>query len=258
MPIEPPSFFRPTGASGAGRRFGMGRRVRIREGAKTFAAGADGVIERALGTTKASDEGQRYRVRVALSDLDAASPQSEATLDLEIGEEDLAPFFDYSADPAAEAARIEQRQARTPLNVVQRAAPQATALAVPFGLARACVARAWSDPEFARRLVEAPEATLRAVDRNIDLDGLLGGAGLIVLADTELEVNRLVAVRSRDELGDDAGLDARALRLHLMTGARLAAFVLPCRPLDLTDSDPASCIARITPELLTGAAPPQR
>ncbi len=258
MPIEPPSFFRPTDSSNSGHRFGMGRRIRIREDAESLAAGADGVIERALGATGVEAGRPRYRVRVALSDLDAASPQSEATIDLEVMEDDLAPFFDYSADPTVEAARIERRQARAPMAGVKRAAPEATVLTAPFGLARACVARAWADPEFARRLVEAPEATLRAVDRNIDLEALLNGAGLIVLADTDLEMNRLVDVHSREELGDDMGSDARALRLHLMTGASLAAFVLPCRPADLAGCDPASSIARFTPELLTGAAPPQR
>lgn len=127
-----PRYWDPTAPA---PRFSVGKRVRVRAGAPPghvrtpwFVRGAVGVVERVCGHFANPEElayGRPgtpklplYRVRFALSDLwpEAADDDGgfgrEDTLDVELYESWLEPFFDYGADPAAEAAKVASDIAR--------------------------------------------------------------------------------------------------------------------------------------------------
>lgn len=126
---EPPPSFHPPywDAAAPPPRFSMGKRVRVRRlaplghcRAPGYIRGASGVIERICGHFRDPQElayghfdGPKmalYRVRFALSDLwpDRAPGAfaDEDTLDAELYESWLEPFFDYDDLPAA-SARLE-------------------------------------------------------------------------------------------------------------------------------------------------------
>lgn len=129
---EPPPLFHPPywDPAAAPPRFSMGKRVRVKTIAPighcrtpAYIRGASGVVERLCGHFHDPQElayGRRdglkvalYRVRFALSELwpdegaapDAAYFAREDTLDVELYESWLEPFFDYS-DVPGESARL--------------------------------------------------------------------------------------------------------------------------------------------------------
>ena len=123
----PPSFLPPYwDAAAPAPRFAMGKRVRVRRlapmghyRAPFYIRGASGVVERVCGHFRDPQElaygrgdgpkSPLYRVRFALSELwpaDAAAYGREDTLDVELYESWLEPFFDYDDLPAA-SARLE-------------------------------------------------------------------------------------------------------------------------------------------------------
>lgn len=127
-----PSFLPPYWDRAAPRpRFTMGKRVRVSRGAPIghcrtpwWARGRSGVIERVVGhfaDPAALAYGRRnaqtlalYRVRFALSDIwpDRGDGYADIdTIDAEIYEPWLAPFFDYS-DLDGEKARLEAELSR--------------------------------------------------------------------------------------------------------------------------------------------------
>lgn len=132
--ISPPNFLPPYWDSqAAAPRFDVGKRVRVRVDAPETATpgghirtpwcvrGKTGVVERICGhfenpeTLAYGRDGLPkrvlYRVRFALSDLWSDAPPGFAaqdTLDVEIFEQWLEPFFDYGGDPAAERAKVER------------------------------------------------------------------------------------------------------------------------------------------------------
>lgn len=128
-PEAPPRFNPPYwDAAAPSPRFSVGKRVRVLTGAPAghvrtpwYVRGKAGVVERVLGHFANPEElayGRAgtpklplYRVRFAMTDLwpDAADGAfaREDTLDVEIYESWLAPFFDYGADAEAEKARLE-------------------------------------------------------------------------------------------------------------------------------------------------------
>lgn len=130
MPEPAPSFSPPYwDADAAAPRFKMGARVRVLGGwppghcrTPWYARGKIGVVERVLGHFANPEElayGRDglpkialYRVRFALSAVwpnaaDGAYRPSD-TVDIEIYEPWLEPFFDYAADPDREARKVEQ------------------------------------------------------------------------------------------------------------------------------------------------------
>ena len=133
--IAPPNFNPPYWDSTAKTpRFDMGKRVRVRSDLPESARpgghlrtpwsvrGKTGVVERVCGHFENPEslayhgdglpKQPLYRVRFALSDLwgeEAASGfAAQDTLDVEIYEHWLEPFFDYGGDPAAERAKVER------------------------------------------------------------------------------------------------------------------------------------------------------
>ena len=123
----PPSFHPPHWDSTApAPRFSMGKRVRVRRlaplghyRAPFYVRGRTGVVERICGHFRDPQElaygradGPKqplYRVRFALSDLwpgDREPDGAEDTLDVELYESWLEPFFDYDDLPTA-SARLE-------------------------------------------------------------------------------------------------------------------------------------------------------
>ena len=132
-PTTPPSFHPPYWDAGApAPRFSMGKRVRVKAGAPPghvrtpwYVRGKSGVVERICGHFADPQElayGRAgtpkqplYRVRFALSDLwgevdGSAAFSREDTIDVEIFESWLEPFFDYAGDPATEAAKVARSQ----------------------------------------------------------------------------------------------------------------------------------------------------
>lgn len=127
--MSAPNFHPPYwDAAAPAPRFSVGKRVRVLRGAPIghvrtpwYARGRVGVVERVCGHFPDPQElAYRrgglpklplYRVRFALSDLwrddaaDGAGFGPTDTIDIEIYESWLEPFFDYGADPAAEAAK---------------------------------------------------------------------------------------------------------------------------------------------------------
>lgn len=127
MVEAPPRFHPPYWDPDAPRpRFSMGKRVRVRRGGPIghvrtpwYVRGRSGVVERICGHFHDPQElaygrgaGVKlplYRVRFALSEVwpgESGFGDSD-TIDVEIYENWLEPFFDYSGDVAAEAARVE-------------------------------------------------------------------------------------------------------------------------------------------------------
>lgn len=127
--LTPPNFAPPYwDASASKPRFSMGKRVRVRRGAPPghvrtpwYVRGRVGVVERICGhfadpqelayRRDGTPKQPLYRVRFALSDLwSAAEPGFglEDTIDVEIYEGWLEPYFDYGGDFAAESAKIER------------------------------------------------------------------------------------------------------------------------------------------------------
>lgn len=109
-------------------RFDVGKRVRVRADAPKghlrtpwCVRGKTGVVERICGhfhnpeTLAYGEDGlpkqPLYRVRFALADLWSEAPKGfgeQDTLDVELYEHWLEPFFDYGGDPAAERAKVER------------------------------------------------------------------------------------------------------------------------------------------------------
>ncbi len=128
MAEAPPSFHPPYwDASAPAPRFAMGKRVRVKSGAPIghvrtpwYVRGRSGVVERVLGhfhdpqeLAYGRSDGPKlplYRVRFALGEVwpgEAGAGFGESdTIDVEIYESWLEPFFDYSGDVSAEAARV--------------------------------------------------------------------------------------------------------------------------------------------------------
>ena len=186
---EPPPNFRPPGwdAAAAPPRYSMGKRVRVRLDA-TFPTGRkleflrarSGVIERVAGHFAGADGAKAalYRVRFALRDLWPVGPgdgYAEAdTLDVELFESALEPFFDYSGDFAAEAERVGALidAERLPTESAQEGAEawravwremslvEATAATAPAG-AQKLFALALGDQTFRERLLEDAAAACR-------------------------------------------------------------------------------------------------
>lgn len=106
----------------------MGKRVRVKTGAPPghvrtpwYVRGKVGVVERVAGHFADPQElayrrpglpkQPLYRVRFALSDLwrdDEPGYAVDDTIDVEIYESWLEPFFDYGGDFATEAAKVER------------------------------------------------------------------------------------------------------------------------------------------------------
>lgn len=134
----PPNFAPPyMDPSGPKPRFSMGKRVRVKTGAPPghvrtpwYVRGHVGVVERICGHFAnpqelaygrgAEHKLPLYRVRFALSDLWGDAPGDgpsagygrEDTLDVEIFENWLEPFFDYGGDFDAESAKVARDAAR--------------------------------------------------------------------------------------------------------------------------------------------------
>lgn len=112
-------------------RFKMGARVRVRAGWPTghmrtpwYVRGRVGVVERVLGHFANPEElAYRrdglpklplYRVRFSLAEIwgDAAAAAGDVarddTIDVELYESWLEPFFDYAADPETQKQKVEQ------------------------------------------------------------------------------------------------------------------------------------------------------
>lgn len=124
-PEAPPSFHPPYWDPDAPKpRFSMGKRVRVKEiapighcRAPHYIRGRSGVIERVCGHFHDPQElaygrtdGPKlplYRVRFALSDIfPGGGYRLQDTLDIELYESWLLPFFDYD-DLQGESARLE-------------------------------------------------------------------------------------------------------------------------------------------------------
>lgn len=134
----PPSFHPPYwDASAPTPRFKMGKKVRVKHGAPPghirtpwYIRGRVGVVERICGHFPDPQElayrrdglpkKPLYRVRFALAEIWGEEPgfRRDDTIDVEIYEHWLEPYFDYDRDPQAEAAKIE--------NELSKGAPHAS------------------------------------------------------------------------------------------------------------------------------------
>lgn len=132
--IDAPNFNPPYwDAAAPPPRFKMGAKVRVARGAPPghvrtpwYVRGKVGVVERICGHFANPEElayrrgglpkQPLYRVRFALTDLFPGSDgyADHDTLDVEIFEHWLTPFFDYSGDFQAEAARVEREISDAP------------------------------------------------------------------------------------------------------------------------------------------------
>lgn len=128
MPEPAPNFLPPYwDADAAKPAFSMGKKVRVKSGAPPghvrtpwYVRGRTGVVERVCGHFHDPQElaygrgdGPKlplYRVRFALADIWGAEAGFEETdtIDIEIYESWLEPFWDYGGDFDAQAARLEK------------------------------------------------------------------------------------------------------------------------------------------------------
>ena len=194
----PPSFL-PEGwdPDAAAPRFSMGKRVRLGPGAPEALQGLSGVVERVAGHAAPAPGAAKsplYRVRFALRDLWGSAADgfgSEDTLDVELFETALAPFFDYG-DFDAEKSRLE---------------------------AELSAEAAIDEPARLDALMTLPPAPPQALNE-IPLAAADGARHVVLSPQLDPKLRRDALHRPREvlgRLGVEEGEPA-ALRLHLATG----------------------------------------
>ena len=283
---EAPPNFNPSGwdADAPKPRYSMGKRIRVRLDAQfpahsglSMLQGRSGVIERVCGhafstDAAASEDVKRplYRVRFALVDIWPEGPGDGYgpldTLDVELLEQSLEPFFDYGADFSAEAERvgalIEAGAIARPPHANERDAAIFSNAATPvpsLEIGARLIARAWVDEGFkARLLLDGPTACAQL---RLPLDS----QALYAFENTD-DVHNLILDSGGVDIGwaprrrlGECGIalsDATRLQLHLggaSNDLRISYLTLPQPPTGVEEWTEAQLAALVSNAALIGA-----